>query len=155
MSAVSTVYWTRSLGDVYAQRAVSLSQATSWLRTQSCSDSAYVWGHAPEIYYLSGLRPASRYISLPALMTEGWATSAHVEGVLDELIRRRPTAVIDASSWGGSFVTFSLLQEGGLSTHDGRYVDALDPIRDFVRARYTAAGDVAEWPAYALTSCGR
>lgn len=156
VSAVSTAYWTRSLGDTYVQRAASLSQAASWLRTQTCTDTVFVWGHAPEIYYLSGLRPASRYVSLPALMTEGWATPAHIEGVVNELRSLRPTAVIDASSWGGSFVTFSLLQESTLSTHDGRYVDALDPIRDFVRARYAVAGNVAEWPAYSLAGdCAR
>ena len=33
-------------------------------------------------------------------------------------------------------VTFPLLQPGSFTTHDGRYVDKLEPIRDVVRARY-------------------
>src|SRR6185436_19721056 len=47
MSAGLTVYWTRSLGDVYAQRAASLREIASWLRTQTCTTSLFVWGHAP------------------------------------------------------------------------------------------------------------
>jgi hypothetical protein len=150
VSAGLTIYWTRSLGDVYAQRATSLRDITSWLRTQTCTDTLFVWGHAPDIYYASGLRPASRYVSIPALMTEGWATPENVKGVVDELSRLRPTAVIDATSWGGAPVTFPLFGDEVLPTSGGRYVDALDPIRDFVRTHYSAVGDVGEWPAYAL-----
>jgi hypothetical protein len=155
VSAGLTVYWTRSLGDVYAQRATNLREIAAWLRTQPCTDDLFVWGHAPEIYYASGLRPSSRYVSMPALMTEGWATPAHIEGVVNELNARRPTAVIDGSSWGGALVTFTLFGDGVLPPNGGRYVDELDPIRDFVRARYTFAGDVGEWPAYALAECAK
>lgn len=155
VSAGLTVYWTRSLGDVYAQRSTSLREIASWLRTQRCTENLFVWGHAPEIYYASGLRPSSRYVSMPALMTEGWATPAHIQGVVDELNARRPTAVVEASSWGGALVTFALFGDGALPPNGGRYVDELDPIRDFVRERYTSAGGVGEWPAYSLAECAK
>jgi hypothetical protein len=155
VSAGLTVFWTRSLGDVYAQRATSLRAVTSWLRAQGCTENVFVWGHAPEIYYASGLRPSSRYVSLPALMTEGWATPAHIEGVVAELTAHPPTAVIDGSSWGGALVTFPLLGEGELPSNSGRYVDELDPVRDVVRASYASAGVVGEWPAYALVRCAK
>ena len=109
-----------------------------------------MWGHAPEMYYESGLRPASRWISLPGLMTDGYVTPEHVERVVNELNSLRPAAIIDASSWGGTLVTFPLLQSGSLSRPEGRYVDELDPVRNFVRAHYVFARDVAEWPAYSL-----
>ena len=150
VSGISTVYWTRALGEIYVARASSLREAANWLRSLDCAETLLVWGHAPEIYYVSGLRPASRYVSLPALMTEGWATADRVEGVANEINSLRPAAVIDASSWGGSLVTFPLLQPGSFTAHDGRYVDKLDPIRDIVRARYVFTRDVAEWPTYVL-----
>jgi len=155
VSGFITVYWTQLLGDVYAARASDLHGAATFLRSVDCGDALFVWGHAPEIYYVSGLRPASRYVSLPALMTEGWATADRVAGVVNELNSRRPVAVIDASSWGGSLVTFPLLRPGELSTREGRYVDELDPIRALVRSRYVFARDVAEWPIYSRADCAR
>jgi len=150
VSGFSTVYWTQALGEIYVARASSLHEAANWLRSLDCAETLLVWGHAPEIYYVSGLRPASRYVSLPALMTEGWATADRVQDVANEINSLRPAAVIDASSWGGSLVTFPLLERGSFTTHDGRYVDNLDPIRDIVRARYVFSRDVAEWPTYVL-----
>jgi len=155
ISAFITVYWTQALGDIYAARASGLREAADFVRGVDCTGALFVWGHAPEIYYLSGLRPASRYVSLPALMTEGWASTERVAGVVNELNSRRPAVVIDASSWGGALVTFTLLQPGSFSTHDGRYVDELDPIRDLVRAHYVFARDVGDWPAYSLADCVR
>jgi hypothetical protein len=148
ISALVTVVFTRSLGDVYAARANDLREVTTWLRIADCAPDLFVWGHAPDVYYASGLRPSSQYVSLPALMTEGWASAARAEAVVKELSARRPAVVIDASSWGGGLVTYPMLRPGALPPSQGRYIDTLDPIRDFVRSRYTFARDIGDWAAY-------
>jgi hypothetical protein len=155
ISAVVTVTFTRSLGDVYATRAKDLREVATWLRTSDCTPELFVWGHAPDVYYVSGLRPSSRYVSLPALMTEGWASAARAQAVVNELSARRPAVVIDASSWGGGLVTFPMLRPGALPPSQGRYIDTLDPVRDFVRSRYTFAREIGDWTAYSLSEgCG-
>ena len=148
ISGLSIVHWTQTLGEIYAARANSLREATGWLRKLDYSETLLVWGHAPEIYYASGLRPASRYVYLLPLMTDGYATADRVADVEKELNSLRPAAIIDASSWGGAFVTVSLLGPGLTTTDEGRYVDRLEPLRDFVRAHYVFTQDLAGWPTY-------
>jgi len=150
ISGFFIVYWTQTLGDTYATRAGNLRDVAGWLRTVDCSKTLLVWGHAPEIYYMTGLRPASRYVYLLPLMTDGYVTADRVADVERDLTRRRPAAIIDASSWGGTFATYPLLAPGLTTMDEERYVDRLEPLRDVIRADYVFSQDFAGWPAYVL-----
>jgi hypothetical protein len=160
ISGFFIVYWTQTLGEIYATRASSLRDAAGWLKTVDCSETLLVWGHAPEIYYMSGLRPASRYVYFLPLMTDGYVTADRVADVEKDLDSLRPAAIIDASSWGGAVVTYPLLGPGLTTVDEERYVDRLEPLRDRIRSQYVFARDFAGWPAYTLEArdplpCGR
>jgi hypothetical protein len=160
ISGFFIVYWTQTLGEIYATRASSLRDAAGWLKTVDCSETLLVWGHAPEIYYMSGLRPASRYVYFLPLMTDGYVTADRVADVEKDLDSLRPAAIIDASSWGGAAVTYPLLGSGLTTVDEERYVDRLEPLRDRIRSQYVFARDFAGWSAYTLEArdplpCGR
>ena len=150
ISGFFIVYWTQTLGEIYATRASSLRDVAGWLRTVDCSETLLVWGHAPEIYYMSGLRPASRYVYFLPLMTDGYVTADRVADVEKDLNILRPAAIIDASSWGGTFATYPLFGPGLTTVGEERYVDRLEPLRDRIRSQYVFALDFAGWPAYIL-----
>ena len=145
LSVYSVAYFTRSFASIYDVRANEIQTAVARLRTMRGSGSVFVWGHAPEIYYESGLRPASRYVYCLPLMTIGYATPARVSAVADEIERSRPVAILDASVWGGTEVTAPVNGEDVL---DRRSVDELEPLRLIVHQRYVPVGEVAEWPLY-------
>ena len=57
--------------DTYEETSPRLSEAAAWLRADRCSSAPtlFVWGYAPTLYYLSGLRPASRFVVPQATLT--------------------------------------------------------------------------------------
>ncbi|MEW6126158.1 MAG: glycosyltransferase family 39 protein [Acidobacteriota bacterium] len=79
--------------------------------TPTSADYLFVWGYRPEIYYWSGLLPASRYLSsqqltgVPAdvhffsdefaLMLDEATTAAHRAQLLTDLQMRRPKFIVD------------------------------------------------------------
>ncbi len=84
------------------------------LRADPCFDGArlFVWGFAPEFYYLSRLRPASRFV-IPAYTVSGYepgnpdARGAdalirddHWRLLIDDLQRNRATYVLDTAGSG-------------------------------------------------------
>jgi hypothetical protein len=66
--------------------------------------TAFVWAFEPEIYFMSGLRPASRFIYNFPLYGRFWWRD-HRASVIDELRRTRPAFVIVARDDAISFVT--------------------------------------------------
>jgi hypothetical protein len=97
-------------GDVHPAADLRVAH---WLATSTPPEaSVYVWGFEPVIYELSGRRPASRYIYNVPQRLDWSGYAAAREGLLDDLRRERPAAIVvvardkltgvcggDADSW--------------------------------------------------------
>ena len=76
----------RGLTGHYANQDPKVAQVAGWLRANTApADHVFVWGHAPQIYYLSQRPPGSRYLTGatqiggydPAHVPPGFDVGAH------------------------------------------------------------------------------
>jgi len=117
------------------------------------SDTIFVWANNPYLYLLADRRPASRYIYLLPLMTPGYSTPAMVDALVREFSADPPRLIIDAGSpQPGEPGDLALLIPRPLKVDDGRDLDLLDPLREFVRQRYRLLGTSTGWPIYVLVN---
>lgn len=108
--------------------------------------SLFVWGNEPLLYLESMRTPASRYVYLRPLTTPGYSDGAQAAALLADWERHPPGVIVDASIHPGGVQAYPLLQPwsfGGTPLPD-----ALDPVRDFVRANYVEAERVDDWIIY-------
>jgi hypothetical protein len=111
-------------------------------------DTIFVWGNAPGVYELGVRDPATRYLILFPLITQGYMTRREIGAIRTQLAEHPPALFVDAGSTRpGEPGLPPLLIERPVSS-DGRDLDILDPLRDFVRANYVAAGVIDGWPVY-------
>lgn len=131
--------------------AARLTDVGLFLRDQSTpSDTILVWGNQPRLYDVADRDPATRYSYLYPLTTRGYATLAEIEDLARELAAHPPALVIDAGSNAPGEPGFlPLLIPRPIAT-DGRDLDLLDPLREFVRSRYRLLRVVDGWPVYGL-----
>lgn len=109
-----------------------------------------VWGNAPQVYLDSAGFPATRYGYLYPLTTPGYSTVATIAEELGRLEATPPSLIIDAGSDAPGEPGFlPLLADRPVAT-DGRDLDLLDPLRDFVAERYELIETVEGWPVYRL-----
>jgi hypothetical protein len=114
--------------------------------------TAFVWGNEPQLHYLSGIRPASRYLYLLPLTTPGYATPSLVEEIGRSWATDPPELVVDAGSLQpGSPGSPPLLIARPID-QEGRELDILEPLRALVRERYALVEVVDGWPVYRLRS---
>jgi hypothetical protein len=125
----------------------------SYIRDHAASGSTlFVWGNEPQLYYLADRSPATRFIYLLPLTTPGYATPAMIDGVRAQLEANPPALIVDVGSLEpGSPGDPPLLIDRPLRNEDGRNLDILDPLRDFVRQRYSLLEVVDGWPVYRLS----
>ena len=109
-----------------------------------------VWGNEPRLYDLSGRVPATRFSYLYPLTTPGYSTAAQIDEVARQLAVDPPTVVVDAGSVAPGQPGFLPLLIDRPITTDGRDLDLLDPLRNFVAERYELVATVAGWPIYVL-----
>jgi hypothetical protein len=109
-----------------------------------------VWGNQPYLYRASERAPALRYPYLFPLTTPGYATPTLIAEMRADLERDPPAVVVDAGSP-------DVGQPGGLpllidrpTATEGRELDLLDPLREFVRENYELYGVLQGWPVYRL-----
>jgi len=111
-------------------------------------DSLLLWGNDARLYEVAQLRPAMRYSYLYPLLTPGYATPELIDDVLASLAADPPRFVVDSGSVGpGAPGLPPLLLDRPVAT-DGRDLDLLDPLRDFVASHYELAEVVEGWPVY-------
>ena len=76
----------RGLTGHYANQDPKVIAVSSWLRAETApTDTIFVWGHAPQIYYLSQRPPGTRYLTAatqiggfdPAHLPPGFDVGAH------------------------------------------------------------------------------
>jgi len=113
-------------------------------------DAIWVWGNEPQLYLLADRPAATAYAYLYPLVTPGYTTPAMIQAALADLEADPPTLVVDAGSRAPGIVGFQQLLIPRPLTSDGRDLDILDPLRDFVGERYDESATVDGWVIYAL-----
>ncbi|WP_447983291.1 glycosyltransferase family 39 protein [Nitrospira sp. Nam74] len=63
----------------------------------SQTDTIFVWGQAPDLYFLSDRRPATRFIYPFPLLTSGYTDEAVVQQLMDDFSKSPPELIIDMS----------------------------------------------------------
>ncbi|MEM7351450.1 MAG: glycosyltransferase family 39 protein, partial [Acidobacteriota bacterium] len=110
----------------------------------STSDTIFVWGYYPELYVLSGRRPASRYSNTNYLTgmlpwenhQPGVDTSEHiVEGAWDilfhELDATRPRLVLDTAPGNHRYYSkYPVAKFPRFADYLARHYQLIDPVRD-------------------------
>jgi hypothetical protein len=122
--------------------AAAVSAATS------PEDRIWVWGNEPELYLLTGRRPATRFAYLFPLVQPGYASPALVERTLADLAADPPTVIVDAANHPARVSFVALLKpytKDGFVMADG---GLLDPIRAWVRAEYVEIQADGPWTIY-------
>jgi 4-amino-4-deoxy-L-arabinose transferase-like glycosyltransferase len=80
------------------ERVVQASEAAAYVRAATPADARLlVWGHAADVHFFSGRRPASRFIYALPLLTPNYADAALVRGFIDEVAASAPPLIIDAT----------------------------------------------------------
>lgn len=99
-------------------RAAQIDATASYVRRNVRPGAPiFVWGHAADVYMLSGHRPASRFVYVQPLLTPGYATPARVHAFVDELRASAPPVIIDA---GGRDATTRSVDGADLTPSLGR-----------------------------------
>jgi hypothetical protein len=115
-------------------------------------DEILVWGNRPELYLAADRGSAIPYRFLYPLTTPGYVTADLVEEVRSELRENPPLLVVDAGSVEPGAPGFLPLLIGRPVAPEGREVDMLQPLRDFIGANYELVAETAGWPVYRLRS---
>jgi len=123
----------------------------AWMESQGLAgERILVWGNVPQVYQFSESPPAVRYGFLYPLTTPGYASEERISELLVALEAAPPTLVVDAGSPAPGEPGFlPLLIDRPVAT-DGRDLDLMDPLRDFVADRYEMVETVRGWPIYRL-----
>jgi hypothetical protein len=146
--AISNLIGHRQQVDIATANEQAQAVAHRAAQLTHTGDSIFVWGNAPRVYELAMREPATRYIYLFPLITQGYTTAADIDAVRVQLSEHAPELIVDAGSRvvGGPGLPPLLIKRP--SGSDGRDLDLLDPLRDFVRANYVPAGVIDGWPIY-------
>jgi hypothetical protein len=143
----SKLVWDELATENHSARAVANVIASG----SSGSETVFVWGNRPQVYYLADRAPASRYLYLAPLTTPGYSSPAQIAEVLVTWEQAPPAFIVDAGSREpGAPGLPPLLLPRPISAN-GRDYDVLEPMRDFVQEHYALLGIVEGWPVYELT----
>jgi hypothetical protein len=118
------------------------------------SDTIFVWGNSTQLYLDADRRAPVPYVYLYPLTTPGYSRPARISAALAGMEADPPRLVIDAGSHApGAGGFLPLLVDRPVGT-DGRTLDLLDPIRDFIRDNYEEVTRDSGWIVYALRTSG-
>lgn len=125
------------LGNVAIRQATSTSDAAkaaeSWIRAYT-PDSArlFVWGNNAALYVGSDRAPYDRYVYQFPMTTAGYWSSQKTAELVAEWTDSPPAVVVESPSLVPLFRPVT-------ASNDGRGLDTLGTLRDFVRAHYRLA----------------
>jgi hypothetical protein len=113
-------------------------------------DEILVWGNRPELYLAAERVPAIPYRFMYPLTTEGYVSADLVARVRSDLSEDPPLLVVDAGSDRPGAPGFLQLLIDRPVAQEGREMDLLGPLRDYIRANYHLLTVVDGWPIYRL-----
>jgi hypothetical protein len=139
---------------VYTVNARARAVAEVLAGTTDPGDRLWVWGNAPQLYLAAERQQATVYAYLFPLVTPGYATPAMVDAALADLAGDPPRVIVDAGSSVPGAPGFQQLLIPRPLASDGRDLDILDPLRDFVRDNYEQGPTIDGWVIYVLAARG-
>jgi len=110
----------------------------------------WAWGNEPVLYFEADRLSVTRFCYLYALVTPGYTSPALVDETLRELQAARPRFIVDVGSPTPGEPGFQPLLITRAVASDGRDLDLLDPIRDFVSDNYDQLTVTDGWVIYEL-----
>jgi len=134
------------------QRDRERAQAVAEVIVSASGDEAriWAWGNEPQLYFEADRLSVTRFCYLYALVTPGYATPELVTETLADLQADPPQFVVDVGSRVSGEPGFQPLLIPRPVASDGRDVDLLDPIREFVRHNYDQLTVADGWVIYEL-----
>ena len=111
-------------------------------------DSILVWGNEPQVYLDARRSVAGPYSYLYPLVTPGYSTPERIRQAVSDLQANPPAVVVDAGSPGRGEPGFQELLIPRPLVSDGRDLDILEPLREFIRAEYVEESVVDGWVVY-------
>ena len=115
-TVANAVLYLGPAGTVYSERLPVYREVAERLRVDGCAPGAtlFVWGSAPNLYYYSDLKPASRFVALSQarltgyipgnlasnrgeIPTEGIIVPAHWDWLMSDLDKHRATFIVDTA----------------------------------------------------------
>ncbi|HEX3220060.1 MAG TPA: hypothetical protein VHU77_08575 [Candidatus Limnocylindria bacterium] len=136
------------LGPISRDHAQSVAIAKILDQESEAEDRIWVWGNEPEVYLDSDRESATSYSYMYPLVTPGYTTPALIAATLADLERDPPKLIVDAGSTAPGQPGFQQLLIPRPLASDGRDLDLLDPLRGFVRERYTELDRTSGWVVY-------
>ena len=112
----------------------------------------FVWGNQPRLYLDAATVPTTPYAFLYPLTTRGYSDAAQVDDLLSALASRPPTFVVDAGSAAPGEPGFLPMLIPRPVATDGRDLDLLQPVRDFLEQHYRQLAIVDGWVVYGLAT---
>jgi hypothetical protein len=121
-----------ALGQASSTQRVA-DEADRWIAANTpASATLFVWGDNAALYLGSGRSPYDRYVYEFPLTTVGYWSADKTAALVAAWIASPPAVIAESPS---TVPMFRPVMVGG----DGRDLDTLDPLRDFVRAHYRLA----------------
>jgi hypothetical protein len=133
------------------ERSLQLDTVGQYVRDHSePSDQILVWGNRPELYLAAERAPAIPYRFMYPLTTDGYVTADLIARVRSDLSEDPPLLVVDAGSVEPGAPGFLPLLIDRPVAREGREVDLLEPLREYIRANYELVTESDGWPIYRL-----
>ena len=124
--------WSTSVmpADLQAESAA----VSSWIRDNTAASATlFVWGNDPAIYLRTGRAPASPYIYLDPMVTQGYWSPGATDRLLARFEADPPAIVVDSPA------VVPLFRPASTAADDPRTYDVLGELRTFVRDHYHLA----------------
>jgi hypothetical protein len=138
------------------ERSRQVNTAAQMVRDHSDpGDEILVWGNRPELYLAAQRAPAIAYRFMYPLTTEGYVTADLVAQIESDLSENPPLLIVDAGSDQPGAPGFLPLLIDRPVAREGREIDLLQPLRDYIRADYELVAETDGWPVYRLRTAGR
>jgi hypothetical protein len=136
-------------------RSHQVATAARYIREHSeTGDQILVWGNRPELYLAAERPPAIPYRFMYPLTTDGYVTADLVARVVADMSEEPPMLVVDAGSVEPGAPGFLPLLIDRPIAREGREVDMLAPLREYIRANYELVAESGSWPIYRLRVAG-
>lgn len=132
-----------------AARSARIGEVASEIDTLSSPGSTlFIWGNEPRLYEVARRAPAVRYVYLYPLTTPDYSTPDQVAALVASFERAPPQIVVDAGSPVPGAPGVPPLLVSRPPDREGRNLDLLAPLREFVAAHYSLAPRDLGWPIY-------